>query len=208
MFTVNGEPDFQPDTIAVLLGFHLMQKQSNDTWEWSTYWWLNDPEQSKSQWPVPAGFPCQTSKLGCIGGKQSAWSHYVMNTTGAPVGEDGFVGISNPFVDRSPNVQINCIVCHSYAMSPMSKSAQTSPACGGQPSTGLTTTGLTAAFRKYQSQGCKNPRHPTDMIWTLATFESLSAAQEAAVSAASQGCTVQCAQSPASNLKKTVEKPQ
>jgi hypothetical protein len=182
-----------PGDLIVLVGFHLIQKQTDGkTWTWSTFWW--QPETSNK-----AGTPDVFTALYCSGstcpGLSSRWGHYAMNFVDTQAAVKGNIPpVVNPYLDGGTenNINTNCVVCHSYAANPMVRNASSSISLGAQGP--LSQKNFTAALGKYFATA----RKKTDSIWSLAIGRD-TPSSTASVSTANQ---VQ-KQSPRSGLSAT-----
>jgi len=89
--------------LLILVGFHVIEKQMDGRWLWSTFWWDPNP---------PVRF--STTTLGMIhgaGSNPAAWQHYAMDAqygTAKP--------IFNPWKDEPKDS--NCEFCHLEAIVP------------------------------------------------------------------------------------------
>jgi len=173
--------------IAVVLGFNLMEKvklsQNGDglDWVWSTFWWSVDPGvggRAGSSCKLPS--PCPTNDLGeddIKAGRAIDWSNYVMNFAPSSMKpDDKFIAVSNPYLDGGSGIKSNCVVCHSFAMTPSKDGAGTPHGhlCGAQPAESMEPSLLTSTIKSYQTSemnGCPvHARVSTDMVWTAVSL--------------------------------------
>jgi hypothetical protein len=115
MFDTDVKDTKVGDTL-ILLAFHIMRKQPDGNWIFTTFWW---------QHTAPA---CPASVSGCPPPASSMWAHYVMDTVELPTDPNTVLHpVFNPYFEgtltvddvNAIGVQSNCAVCHSYAMSPI-----------------------------------------------------------------------------------------
>jgi hypothetical protein len=170
--TANGAV-LQKTDIAVILGIHLMRKQSG-TWQWATFWWSAEPHQAHPT--ANTGYPCDPSSH-CPMNLQMPheWDHYVASSVRSPSNNQAkFLSISNPYLEPKGAARMNCIVCHSFAMTPKNPNAGMNIAtrCGAQSAVDTTTANLDTSSESYRIS-CSPSRISTDGVWTVAEYLKL-----------------------------------
>ncbi len=101
---VGGGPLGSGGCVLVLVGLHLITRESGH-WNWSTFWWTNDPGHVAAD--AGSGLP-----------KPAAYSHFVLQTTFAGRLADGSQDFTyNPYLEgnREKGMVSNCAGCHGAA---------------------------------------------------------------------------------------------
>lgn len=124
----------QKGDVMVLIGLHIMSKQTPD-WLWATFWWRGRDDQTGQR--LGRYWTCQNAQRPqSITSKGEPWTNYSMDATasfkyrkpiarkGEPCGAPPRIGVSeeyaaayNPFVEASlaNGLKSNCVHCHAKA---------------------------------------------------------------------------------------------
>lgn len=146
-----------PEDIFVLVAFHIIKKQ-HGKWTWSTFWW-----QAENQDPKFVRYPCASATGANCQDGTGQWGHYAMDIVELPPGNDTpILPVFNPYLDVKfqNGSQTNCVVCHSFAASPMKFDANVSSNYGARIQTDLNK--LRQSLRTYLAN-----KKCTDMVWTV-----------------------------------------
>ena len=158
-FYQTGEETLDIGDKLILLGFHLIGKQPNDNWVWSTFGW-----QGKTWPPSPLKYSCDDANA-CPPSAEF-WAHYKMDTVVLPASlTQEIPAVFNPYLDAGlvNNINLNCVVCHSLAGYPD----------GGNQHEGtaglITGADLDSLIQQYAS-GAGFTK--TDFVWSVAIYNS------------------------------------
>jgi hypothetical protein len=145
-----------PGDLLVLLGFHLIVK-SGGQWRWSTFWWQSGPVNGRP------GASCFSVADVC-GKLTYRWRHYLMDAVILPQDPNSTIRpVMNPYIEGSlfNNKMLNCLVCHSFAGSPIANAVLSDPNLGPQGPT-------TRARVRSSSSSYMTGRTASDSVWSMA----------------------------------------
>jgi len=168
--------------IEVIVAVNLMHKAATG-WQWSTFWWTSTHSPGDNRAGLQCTDTCLTTYTDVA--HPMDFSNYVMNFVPANLAPaDKFIAVSNPYLDAKSGIATNCIVCHSFAMTPMPKygaglgggtGTPHAISCGAQDAQSLSKSTLKPVLLDYktsQTIGCPSGhRLETDMVWTVAKLQ-------------------------------------